>query len=539
MICACDLSLECFVSNLLSLKRSLGLVAASALFLSALFVDPHAGRFVSFADAQKKSEKKKRSTKSASKVKSSKTKPSKKKEASAEKKAVPDKKLERTDRPKSAPITNEKITEASETAIRSLGILVFSGDGKGVEDCEKLSSELALKSYLETTCLKQTMSPEASAAEIAELARSRQVDGILGGAWGADSVSIRVWSGRSGRLVSEQAVSSAGTPEANATSSTSKIDAVVEAIIASFSYRGFVTKVSVDSVEVNLGEKHGVVKGSYLRVFEYVGAPATLQSGRSVTGVIQITDVLGPDLSRGQVVDQGKVRIGAFSKIDHTDAQPPKQAATTRVAYEGSWFLAGVEMMNLNSTILGVQGSNRIYELKNTPFLQLGVGGQKWFGQLWYGYATDNSKTLTYAQALVAYQFKSRASFRSGWTFSAGGWAAQFSESARRSEATNVQADSTRFSPYFEARYQLMMSPRWTAFATGEVQYLIMTSGQNFSQIPFCFSVASTPGIRFNLNDWISLEAGIHYKYLRLPLAGDKGTTENYNSYFARGVLVF
>lgn len=432
----------------------------------------------------------------------------------------------------------------NETAFRTIGIAVFIdagappgfGDGGAVRFCEEIASELNAKSYMVATCLKQSMTGEEGAPLLSELARKRSVDSLLVGQVSANGVEMRLVSGTTGRVIGQFKGEVATKFEG--AGRKKMIDSSVEALVEQIPFRGYLVDVEGDEVEINLGETHGVREGTMLQVFEFSGTLPTLASASRVLGVVQITEVMGPDLSVGRIVDRRGV-IASGAKIAHQDAEPPKRAATARVTTgDDFWISAGPEFLTIDSKIKGIKDLNREYKMSSTPFVQIGMGGERWFTSVWYGYASDDEETLSYASLVGAYHFRTVGGFRSGYTVSAGAWISQYSSSVKRRTLTRILDDSTRYSPYLEVRYQHVFGSRIMLFASGEVYYPVFATGQQSSQVPFSYGLGASPGARFHVNDWLSLEGGIRFQYLTLPLAGDKGTRETHNGMFVRAVFL-
>lgn len=430
-----------------------------------------------------------------------------------------------------------------ETAFRSIGILVFA-EGNSVPDgfagegavrfCEEFSRDLNRKSYFRGTCLKQRQLKSETGQAVVELADRRGVDALLFGSVSKAGVTMRLISGRSGRVIGT--FKSEAAPKFDDSGREKMVHAAVDAFVARIPFRGFVARVVPDEIEVNLGSAHGMVPGTMLKAFEFVGSDPTMDSGQSAKGVIEVTEILGPDLLVGRLVDS-RGTIQEYTKIAIADAEPPRTIATTRVVQDAFWISAGPEILTIDSEIKGVQNLNRQYKMNSTPFLQLGVGQERWFANVWYGYASDDEETLSYFSLLAAYQVKTVGGFKSGYAVSAGAWISQYSASIKRRSLTQVLDSSTRYSPYLELRYQRVFGTRFALFASIEGQYPLFSSGQQSGQIPFSYGFGSTPGARFIISEGLSLEAGYRYQFLKLPLAGDKGTTETHSGYFLRAVF--
>ncbi len=452
-------------------------------------------------------------------------------------------KLARPGAPKEEGRLGPKATAAGETAFRTVGVGVFAegvggpggfaGEG-AVRFCEDVAAAMSQKSYFLASCLKQTVVDHGPA--LVELAKKRGVDALLLGEVSAGGVTMRLVSGRSGRVVGT--FKSPAPKTFDDAGRGDMVAAAVDGFVGKTPFRGFITRVTGETVEVNLGENHGVTKGTMLKVFEFSGVEPNLGGEREAVGVVEVTGAIGPDASVGRIVDR-RGAIGEYSKIAHKDAEPPSQIATVRVTTEPSfWVSFGPELLTIESEIKGVANLNRQYEMKATPFVQVGMGGDRWFSNIWYGYASDDAETLGYFALQGAYQIRSVGGFKSGYTVSAGAWISQYSASVKSRNLTRVLEDSTRYSPFLELRYQKVLRPRFMVFVSAEGQYPLIATSQQTGQIPFSYGFGSTPGMRFNVNDWFSLEAGYRYQYLTLPLAGDKGTTETHSGYFLRGVFL-
>lgn len=511
---------------------------------------------------QTESDRKAKSTKS-SKKKKSKTKKKSPNTDAAKSAAKSAAKLERpvAESEKSVPSSpaepaSEKLAASAETAIRSIGVVLFTREDEATANggnaisineadealCEDVAQVLSEKSYLIGSCIKKRMTDKMGESAWTELARKRSMDGILLGEISGSRIQMRLLSGRTGREIGKfegeipaESPSMSDTSEKSARAKQRKrVETVVDLFVAQVPLRGFVTRVSGDLVDLNLGARHGVQKGTFLRVFDFSGKDSSWSNPPKTLGVIEITEVVGPDSSSGRIVDRRGI-ITEYAKIAHEDAAPPRQAATARVTTDSSfWLSMGPEILTIDSKIRGVQNLNREYKMTSTPFVTVGMGAERWFSHLWYGYASDTEETLSYFALVAAYQFRALGGFKSGYTLSAGAWVSQYSASIKRVSLTRVLEDSTRYSPYFEARYQKVFGSRMLLFFGGEIYYPVMASGQQSSQIPFSFGYGVVPGLRWTASDWLSLEAGYRVQYLRLPLAGDKGTSEMQNGAFAR-----
>jgi hypothetical protein len=415
-----------------------------------------------------------------------------------------------------------KASDSGATAFRSIGIGVFANGDSAVALCEHIANDLRAKSSLNAMCLKQMVSEGASPKSLADLGRRSGVDAILTGTVSGgsvvNSVAMNLISARSGKVIA--------TFKSESTKADPAGGAIVDAIVAAIPYRGYVVRLDGDEIDINLGSLHGIQPGMMLSLFEISGA--SLGGSRSAVATIEVTEVTGPDVSTARILER-RAPIREYTKIAHENVEEPKQAAIARTASGRTLFSFGFELLTIDTEINGLQNLNRTYRMNSTPFVQLGIARDRWFARFWYGYASDTEETLSYSAALAAYRLKAIGDFKSGYTISLGAWVSQYSERARR---------TLRYSPHLEIRYQYVPSNSFALFASAEANYPLFTSKQDSGQVPFSYSFGSTPGFRYNITDWISLEAGTRFQYFTIPLAGKSGTYETHVGYFARGVFL-
>ncbi len=440
------------------------------------------------------------------------------------------------------------IAPEEELAVRKIGVALFAlnagtiegwSEGTAARTCRDIAGALSLKSFYLANCLDERPALGAPTPVFIHLAEQHRVDAILTGALVGERMIMILYSGRSGRAIADYKldIPASLTEEGRKRA----VDGVVDLLVQGAPYRGFATLVDSNDVHVNLGSRHGIAEGQILQVFEFAGSQPTFASSKTILGTVVITKVKSPELAIGRIVDRFDQRRGpfpAFTKVSHVDVEPPRQSASARMAMEGLGFLAGIEMLSIKTRPAGPDFANRAYTLNSTPFVNFGIGAEKWFGQFWYGRASNPDESVSYVAVIAAYQLKYWGGFRSGFSFSVGGAISQFSAATKVKTAVVELTDSSRYSPYFEFRYQWVPNQRFRLFTSVETFYPFVSSDQDSAMLPTSMAFGLTPGLRFSINDWISAEGGVHLQHLSLPLQENRGVTEAQTGFFVRALLM-
>ncbi len=442
----------------------------------------------------------------------------------------------------------DSIDSSEELSVRKIGVGRFSINAGTVEGwsqetavrtCRDIASKLSLKSYYLATCLEEAPVVGAPTPVFINLAQQRGVDAILAGTLVGERLILILYSGLSGRAIADykteipSSLSEDGRKQA--------VAGIVDLLVRSAPYRGYITDVDSSEVQLNLGSRHGITPGTILEAFEFVGPQPTFESSTTILGTIEVREVRGPDVAVGRIVDRFDNRrrpFPAFAKVSHIEVEPPRQSPSARLAKEGMGFFAGIEILSIQTRAGESDFADRTYVLNGTPFVSLGVGAEKWFGQFWYGQAANPDESVSYAAALAAYQLKYWGGVRSGLSFSMGASLSQFSSVTKVKTADVELKDTSRYAPYFEFRYQWVPHQRFRLFASVETSYPFISSGQDSAMLPTSVAFGITPGLRFGLNDWMAVESGVRLHYLSLPLQDNRGITEEQTGIFVRALLI-
>lgn len=472
--------------------------------------------------------------------------------AHAKKKVVEKKTAKKNDKESTKQNETEKSGEREDTpeakerelAIRSLGVAVFTADKSAAKVwspsvaaalCDGIATDLKAKSYFEATCVKNKVTEEQSADALREFAKRHEVDGVLMARVSDSGFVLSLLSGSTGRVIARFKAPLPG--KMNAEGQSAAISGIVDEVVRGVPFRGFLTFVDGDDVRINLGSRHGVQVGMSMKVFSFAGGEPSFTSTRNPIATIEVTELKGTDTSVGRITERHGP-IHPYAKISHQIvADETPEPGAVRVAEKGLWFTAGAEIFSVATKATDLARQDRVYNLSGVPFMQFGVGGEKWFTQLVYGFASNDEESLSYASALGAYQLKNWATATHGLSLSVGAWLSQFSATTRRSDAPVKLADSYRYSPYLELRYQFTVASWMKAFLSLEGYYPAIATAQKSAMLFFSGGVGSVAGVRFHILKNTSAELGARAQYLTLPTSGSKGLTETQIAPFVRALI--
>lgn len=431
------------------------------------------------------------------------------------------------------------VSGEKETAIRTIGIPTFVSSGRGRVSSSDVAAFtdlfiklLSFKSHLQPKKIDGSLQTSAGASTLSRAARAAGVDGLLIGDLSADSVTLEVVSGQSGRILMTTIVP---IPTFSMERRRAIADEVVDAFLRQFPYRGFVIQETDGEFEINLGSLHGMQPGLRMRVFEFDGTTPSLEGAREYLGEIEVKEIKGPD--RSIAVPVGRTNgIGPYSKIAFAD-RPVGMVEETRVPSRG-WVLLGGEIISIGGDVSAEKYADRAYQMDSTPFLLVGLGVGKFTGSLKFGQARNETYDLTYAELLGYWEIWERSWGLFEFTFDAGARVANFNTTTKRNVVSTIQP-STTLSP--AAKVEVVYSPRGRlqVFAGAELFYPAFNSGQSFDVLPYTLGGGGFGGVRLGLRSNLDLELGARLKYFRRPVDGVSGVQERQSGFYGGLVVRF
>lgn len=434
-----------------------------------------------------------------------------------------------------ASVAKARVPTMRETAIRTIGVAPFTGrvaDPNGF--AKAISDALAFKSYFVSRALTRAMGPATARDQIVSEASGANLDAVLlGEVDHEEGLVMRLSSGASGRGLETIKVPINNVP-GDAGQRGAIVDRIVDAVVRSIPYRGYVVKVNGgDGIVINLGSQHGLLPGMRLKIFEFVGDPPSFRSERSQLAEIEITAVRGPAVSVARLVS-GKGPVEPFSKIGFDDRTIAMVSETEEPLR--NWVFVGGHVLSIGGDA-APQYSRYVYTLSSTPSAAVGIGIGRFELRALYGQAKNSELSVAYTEAIALLEVWRKTSGFTDYIFGLGARYGAFNATSVAATQGEIQSTSA-ISPAFSVGLEHSLRSRTKLFANLQVYWPIFNSGSGSSPI-FSSGGGLNVGGRVELNRHVGVELGGTLKFFRRLVDGESSVQDRQSSIYGGLVFMF
>lgn len=424
--------------------------------------------------------------------------------------------------------------DPKETAVRKVGVAVFSIKGRepdrssAIEFSKALASFLKARSYFEIKAIRQNLELKGNARKVRALARGNGLDALLVGEIRAGEIEIHLVAGSTGRILQIYAISRSNDLKGK-TEIQSEAQVAGDQIIREFPYRGFVSRVQDGLIAVNLGKFHGVSVGDQLKLFEFKGVPhpgvSPFFSERRWVGEAQVVRLEGDRTSWAKPT-RGAASMGLHHKVAFAEAvtHPMKVETVTPSGPIRRLYLGGA-LVTINAAETAPGFEDKAYKLHSTPSIELGLQIWKSSLSVLYSPAGNDQLDLAYTEIILLTDFFEKAIGRNVFALS-GGARLGFFDVTPLGPTRPPMESSTSVAPAVDLRFERLLGPSVYLLLNGSLFYPMLNTGQENGSLAFSVGGTGGLGARLNLNSLLALETGLRIKYFRKPIDGVSGLQE-------------
>ncbi len=413
---------------------------------------------------------------------------------------------------------------AKETAIDRLVVTRFAVNLKNKKNKQALTQfnpkfqsmiaqKLETKSYLKTTQFPKSISTQRRSKDYKKIAKLSGADGILAGAIDDKAVRIVLRSGSTGRRI---AIWTHALPQSlNKKTMTKLAQKIVDSVVVTFPYRGFIVGRRRDEVKINLGKKQALKKGALLNVFEFQGKKPTLTSEKRKLGQVKIVKI-GKDAAVAKIKNKSK-KLPLYSKIafNKNSTEPPTEV--NQRYFDGMWGTLGTDFVFIDSYPSERNGDldQRLYQLTLSPFLVAGFGWNKFVSEIKFGSGESDNNTVQFIMSEMSYEVFSYSWKNLGFIASPGVYYSNYT-SSQKPDTELPLTNQTTTTGMIEGRLQWDITPRARVFGNFSILYPVISSDPvNGSSSMQSNGSKGGLGLRIDLSNHVSVEQVLGSQFIR------------------------
>lgn len=313
---------------------------------------------------------------------------------------------------------------------------------------------------------------------------------------------------------------------------------VVDAVINSIPYQGWVTTVSGDKVKLKLGRGHTIKKGDKLRLFQFASKKPTFSTQQELLGEVTITKI-NKQVAIGTLATEEDQTVPVFAKVALKGSKLSYFYDSKKRYGRRWWAAAGGQgsFFNTQSTNTDLAISRRLYQIILSPFINFAGGYKKFAMDVSYGFLGNENQETEFTFFDGSYEFSSWVDNKYGYVITLGFGGSNISVTPKPGQATTLNKSS---SLYFSGQQYInwVFSPRGRIFVHAGLLYPIYSidpeNGQNLAH--FSVGARGGVGLRVHASDNIAFETSIVNDYSLLTFQGDRTIAE---SHFTIGTKVY
>ncbi|MCB0394579.1 MAG: hypothetical protein KDD25_08465 [Bdellovibrionales bacterium] len=392
-----------------------------------------------------------------------------------------------------------------------------------------LTQTLKRKSYLDTTPITTIVNPKGSRDYFKKVARKKSGDAILTGSFENKSLSVVLKSGSTGRTLARWTFP---LPKKADKGDLQKLaQDVVQTIVTTFPYRGFVIGRKSNLVKINLGRKQAIKPGTTLDVFEFEGANANFTSPKKKLATIEIQHI-GESVAAGKI--EGPKTVPLYSKIAFDrEAAPAEYDVTNR--YHNKFFIGLGPSFVFVDTYASQRSDDidqRLYQLTLSPFWNFAAGYNRFALKVMGGSAENESNSVSFFFGEGTFEVLSWSFGNIGVILSPGLYYSSF-KSETTENADLPLTSQTSYSPLVEGHLNWDLSTRARLFINGALYFPVSSSDElNGSSTGNGSRVAL--GIRMGFGDHIFIEQSVLSEFIQYTFESNTTIDESHSSFDTR-----
>jgi hypothetical protein len=426
---------------------------------------------------------------------------------------------------------------AQETAISK--VLIFplkSGDASEIMH-KQVVQLLNVRSYLKAEAFDKDLPTKPDL--IRDAVKKAACNGFILGTIRKNELALELRSATSLRVISLWKIPlPAGVKEKDKIPLTF-LEEVVQNIVTSIPYRGFILSSRNNHVRLNFGKSADVQIGKELKVFDFEGNKPTFSSTRKFIGTIRIKSVT-ENTAVAEIIDSEQP-IDEYAKIAFDEYDLKYTTPTRSSSASHFWMGAGGSSLYLSSS--GSESdpdlNKRLTKINLTPFVNLSMGQSRWRFNAAAGKADNTSQGLTLISASTTVDFISRSKHR--WTFNTGFGVGAVTQTVQAKIGEASLASYQSYYPIISESANWIISSRGRIFSTIELHYPYYSSDENGlkSSLAVSYGLLLSAGLHLDLGRRWALESLFTNDYSHQKIDGNGSTTQNIFYLTMRGLYFF
>lgn len=384
------------------------------------------------------------------------------------------------------------VNPSRETSISRMMIPIFKArvlnknleDGwnkKAREIQQNLVNLFNSKSFLEAAPTNRDYSFDANEKTIINETQQDGGDSILLGEFQGQSLELSVKTATTGRTLAQVSVPVLDFSH----QSTQNITApIVDAVVASIRYMGFIVAIHGNEAKINVGKSQGVQPGTKFEIFDFIGGKPTFSSDTHKIGELKVTKVannsalgetvaiggpvlpysklqlLASEAQKSPVIEKAQTERSAEKNSEKNVEENPDHTAYRESP--GLWTSLGLGFFYVDTEVTAGASSSiqeRIFEVPLSPCLDVGLGYSHLSIEALVSSLSNSSSNVTFLQGTAWFQLYSVSSKKLEMLTSLGVYYSQYSVTQNQNP-TNLLISTSTYSPVFEERIHWLTSPK-------------------------------------------------------------------------------
>ena len=393
----------------------------------------------------------------------------------------------------------------------------------GIGDFQSLMAQyLETRTYWTTRQIDTELTLGADNNDVKALSSESQFTAVLLGEFRNRYLRMRLRRVSTGRALISWTVPL--PPRLDKESMKALVKDVVDEIVSSLPYRGFVIARKGRQIKINLGKAQALKKGEDLEIFEFEGR----NFGREREHLADVTVVkIAPEAAIAEVPED--VQIPLYSKVGFRDLKSTNFPDIDEKYFRSFWLGAGGDMLFVDTQASDTtpELQQRVYQLTLSPFMTVAGGYGAISVRASVGGAENASSKVSFLFVDGGYEFLRRSNEKFGFVTSLGLGLQKYTAS-NKPGAEFPLTSSQAYWPYIEQLLVYSLSNRSRISVGGQLQIPKFSSDSlnGSSQAIGSFGFQTQLALRLLFADDFGVENGITYQYSQFRLQDGQGVAE-------------